>query len=126
MKTNSQPIHHQPLKPCKHPGCRNLSADGYCEEHKAEGKRKNWAKDDEKRGSSNERGYNWNWRKVRNNKLSIDPLCERCKKKGRVVVARLVHHKDRDSSNNDDTNLESLCVPCHEDEHKEERKGRRW
>ena len=26
-----------PLKPCKHPGCRNLSTDGYCEEHKADG-----------------------------------------------------------------------------------------
>ena len=25
-----------PMRPCKHPGCRNLSATGYCDEHKAE------------------------------------------------------------------------------------------
>jgi len=116
----------QPMKICRHPGCSQLTTDGYCEAHKAEGKRKNWAKDDEKRGNSSERGYNWNWRKVRNNKLSINPLCARCKMKGLVVVARLVHHKDRDSSNNADTNLESLCIPCHEDEHREERKGWKW
>ena len=26
----------QPMKPCKHPGCRKLTIDGYCEAHKAE------------------------------------------------------------------------------------------
>jgi hypothetical protein len=35
-----------------------------------------------------------------------------------------VHHKDRNPYNNDDNNLESLCEPCHDVEHKKERWGK--
>ena len=38
------------------------------------------------------------------------------------VPAVLVHHIDRDEFNNDPSNHESLCNPCHETEH--ERWGR--
>lgn len=112
----------RPLKPCKYPGCRRLSVDGYCEEHR----RKRTRDYDRQRGTPPERGYGSNWQKVRRIKLDQNPLCERCEKKGRVVIARLVHHKDRDSRNNSNENLESLCVACHEEEHKNERRGKAW
>lgn len=64
------------------------------------------------------------WRKIREAKLRRDPLCERHKAQGQAVAAALVHHKDRDETNVDEANLASLCVACHEAEHKGERFGR--
>jgi hypothetical protein len=40
-----------------------------------------------------------------------------------VMVANLqVHHRDRDRSNNDPSNLETLCARCHTLEHNEQRR----
>jgi 5-methylcytosine-specific restriction endonuclease McrA len=39
--------------------------------------------------------------------------CNRCGSKKYL----LVHHKDRDRENNDDSNLEVLCKACHQKEH---------
>ena len=76
----------------------------------------------EQRGTATERGYDHTWKKIRDRKLNADPLCERCEAKGRVVVAVLVHHKDRNPLNNKPENHESLCDRCHDDEHKNDRK----
>lgn len=57
--------------------------------------------------------------------MSSDPLCERHMAIGAPIVAVLVHHKDRDETNTREDNLESLCVECHEAEHRAERWGRR-
>ena len=62
------------------------------------------------------------WRKIRAYKLSRHPLCERCLKQGQDVPATLVHHKDGNELHNNPINHESLCVSCHEAEHK----GGRW
>ena len=72
------------------------------------------------RESAHKRGYNRQWGKVRGVKLSRDPFCERCLAKGRTVPAQMVHHKDRNSSNNSFDNLESVCLSCHNDEHRDE------
>lgn len=57
------------------------------------------------------------WRQLRAYKLATDPLCEQCRKGGRVTAARHVHHtrprKDRPDLAYNCGNLESLCVPCH-------------
>ena len=43
------------------------------------------------------------------------PRCERC---GYAQVEMLhVHHRDRDRSNNDASNLELICPNCHYEEH---------
>ena len=43
------------------------------------------------------------------------PRCERC---GYAQVEILhVHHRDRDRSNNDASNLELICPNCHYEEH---------
>ena len=105
-----------PARPCRKPGCNNLTRnkDGYCDKHSGHDKRQA----DERRGTATERGYDWQWRKVRNQKLKANPLCERC---SQVRSAVLVHHRDRNPRNNEWLNLESLCQECHELEHKSER-----
>ena len=94
--------------------------NGRCEAHTKQ-QRKRY---DESRLSAPERGYDHRWHKIRNYKLGINPLCERCKITPRVIPAALVHHKDRNPKNNRMNNLESLCVECHNAEHKGERWGR--
>ena len=63
------------------------------------------------------------WRKIRDLKLSVHPLCERCERHGRDVIATVVHHIDRDEHNNGFENLESLCRDCHEIEHRRKAGG---
>jgi hypothetical protein len=41
------------------------------------------------------------------------PECEACGSKSQLQV----HHIDRDTSNNDETNLRTLCIKCHKVEH---------
>lgn len=57
------------------------------------------------------------WRKLRAEKLAIDPLCEHCRRRGRFVQAKHVHHvKPRAEFPElalDLANLESACPPCH-------------
>ena len=60
--------------------------------------------------------------------------CERCKAKGLIVPARIVHHKiylteanyrDPSVSLNLE-NLEALCIDCHNQIHFGEKKQQRW
>lgn len=65
------------------------------------------------------------WQKLRKQKLILNPLCERCDKKGIKKPAYIVHHKDYITEENfeDDNvffnidNTESLCLDCHNKEH---------
>jgi len=45
--------------------------------------------------------------------------CERCNYDNHIA-AIVVHHKDRNRSNNDISNLEVLCANCHAIEHYKE------
>jgi len=62
------------------------------------------------------------WRQVAADyKKSVHGLCERCKKKGLYVPAKIVHHKihlNESNVNNPSVtynfdNLEALCLGCH-------------
>lgn len=67
------------------------------------------------------------WRALRVEKLKMNPLCERCFKKGIICSGVEVHHKITLSSGKsisekqklgfDIFNLETLCKQCHKDEH---------
>lgn len=65
------------------------------------------------------------WQKLRAYKLIINPICERCEKKNKIVPAAIIHHKEYVTDLNylnDDVffnidNLESLCRECHNQEH---------
>lgn len=62
---------------------------------------------------------------------SVKEACERCGMPqgfdgsgpaGRKCPSLQVHHRDRDRSNNDPSNLETLCARCHTLEHNEQRR----
>ena len=61
---------------------------------------------------------------------SVGGLCERCKAKGRLTPAEIVHHKTHLTPDNitdtnitlDWANLEALCRDCHGEVHKKIKK----
>lgn len=68
------------------------------------------------RGSSYSRGYDRNWAKCRNRYLSLNPLCENCKKFDIIEPATEVHHiipLKQGGEKLDFSNLQSLCKSCH-------------
>lgn len=64
------------------------------------------------------------WRKLRKLKFANDPLCEMCKKEGRITPAEDIHHiksfmtastpEERYRLAYDYTNLMSVCKKCHQ------------
>lgn len=107
--------------PCNKPGCNQLTNSRFCAEHEKQSK----AQYDAQRGSACERGYNYQWFKVRAMKLNMDPLCERHLKQGHDVAAVIVHHlkpiETHPELRLNIDNLQSLCNDCHELQHKSER-----
>jgi 5-methylcytosine-specific restriction protein A len=102
--------------PCRKVGCRELVVGGgYCPScRKGEGRRR-----EERRDSSNERGYTSAWRRARKGYLAKHPICRACrdKKDGLIVVATEVdhiipHRGDKDLFW-DSGNWQPLCKPCH-------------
>jgi 5-methylcytosine-specific restriction enzyme A len=73
------------------------------------------------RQNSGLRGYNGQWQKVRNIKISNDPLCEQCINHGIDEIATIVHHiksiEDAPELRLRYDNLMSLCTQCHEEIH---------
>jgi 5-methylcytosine-specific restriction enzyme A len=61
------------------------------------------------------------WRKLKRIKLASDPLCEPCRRAGRVTAATHVHHVQerhlRPDLEYDFDNLESTCLSCHNRTH---------
>ena len=67
------------------------------------------------------------WQKVRKLKLDQDPLCERCKREGRMATpGQQVHHIEPAALRPDLffvlENLETVCHPCHGKYNAEERR----
>lgn len=62
-------------------------------------------------------GYTKNWEYISQSyRESKDYTCERCGIKIDGVYKKIythVHHKDFDKTNNDESNLECLCIRCH-------------
>lgn len=102
----------KPASPCSHPGCPKLTHDRYCTEH-AKLAEHNYRKYE--RDPAIDRRYGRQWRKVRARYVALHPVCEQCKKEGRLTPTQEVHHilpLSRGGSH-DFTNLMALCKPCH-------------
>lgn len=121
IEVNAMPM--KPKRPCRYSGCPKLTnhKSGYCEEHRKLMQRhyEHFA-----RGYDHHKRYDERWRKIRNRYIKAHPLCERCYSKGKYVMAALVHHKLplSNGGTNDEENLQSLCISCHEKIHKRTRK----
>lgn len=99
----------RPATLCRSCKTATHNTSGYCDECQ---ERRVWR--NEKKGDT----FYWSpaWRKVRRLKLKQDPLCEDCKKQGRITPARLVDHiheiKDG-GARLDLKNMRSQCYKCH-------------
>lgn len=109
-------------RPCKHPGCRALSATGYCSAHEADRKIGKFA--DPHRGSRHARGYGAEWERTRKRILRRDKgLCQPHLKQGKYRPAKQVDHivskaeaRRRgwtEEMIEADENLQSICDDCH-------------
>ena len=103
----------KPKHPCSYPGCPELTTERFCEKHKKLANRQydRYSRDKAARkiyGSSE-------WKKIRARFLAAHPLCEQCRKEGRLTVATEVHHilPLRHGGTHADENLMALCKPCH-------------
>lgn len=102
----------RPARPCRHPGCSELTREGWCPRHKPKDNR-----------SAEAKSWRWMyytklWREdLRPNQLLEEPFCRECARSGKRVRATDVDHI-RDHKGNwglfcDDRNLQSLCHSCH-------------
>lgn len=102
----------KPLRPCKHPGCPNLTDKSYCKEH-AKTERDLYNR--QYRRTDINKVYGSQWRKIRERYVALHPLCEKCKEQGRLVPVDEVHHIVPTSRGGTHkfSNLMSLCKSCH-------------
>lgn len=102
----------KPLRPCKHPGCREVTREGWCPRHKPK----------YRRGESAawHRLYNLPvWQRLREDQLTREPWCAECERAGRLRVRATVADHIRPHRGNlalftDPANLQSLCKGCHD------------
>lgn len=117
-------------RPCTHPSCGALVRDGSgrCPKHQ----RAAAVAQDERRGSSAQRGYGYKWQQAREQYLAANPLCVRHQQRGDVVAATVVDHitphrlKEAIDSGDADRisaaqslfwnrkNWQPLCKQCHD------------
>lgn len=100
----------KPPKPCKHPGCPQLTSKSFCDEHSI--------LDINRRASSRERGYDSKWRTASKRYLKASPLCVNCLKDNKLVKATVVDHIIPHRGDKvlfwDESNWQSLCKRCHD------------
>lgn len=121
---------------CKVGICREYveQPERYCEKHKG-----NTATNYNKYVRTNPQNKKYadfyacgEWKRMRQYKLSINPLCEVCMRDNKKTIATIVHHVHEIRTNLgwekrlDINNLESICQSCHnKEEHAHSFKNRR-
>ena len=111
-------------KPCRHFGCRFLTDNAYCANHKPAHDAKmqkrleeRRAKFDNNRPSFRERGYSSLWDRQARIYLHANPLCVHCDRMGLTVsskeVDHMVPHKGDSGLFWSKDNWQALCKSCH-------------
>lgn len=102
----------KPKRPCSYPGCPNLTDRRFCGKHQKQENRRY-----EKYDLSPEvkKRYGRAWKKIRDRHMAEYPLCEMCKKQGRLTPAEEIHHivPLSHGGTHEESNLMSLCKACH-------------
>lgn len=113
----------KPKRPCSYPGCPLLTNGRYCVDHK---KLTDNHYNKYQRDRNHHKRYGKEWWQIRHSYITANPLCEECKKDGRLTPAKEVHHIKplADGGTHDDNNLMSLCKQCHSSI--TAREGGRW
>ncbi|MCL1857679.1 MAG: HNH endonuclease [Oscillospiraceae bacterium] len=114
---------YKPKKPCAFHGCRELTANRYCDAH-AKQETKRYNKYDRDSGSN--KRYGRTWKRIRDRYIAAHPLCEKCGESGKLTPADEIHHIKplSKSGTHAADNLMSLCKPCHSEI--TARNGDRW
>jgi 5-methylcytosine-specific restriction protein A len=112
-------------RPCRHRGCPHTTRNGFCEQHAGEAYRR---PADLYRGTPAERGYDSDWRRVREEHLYEHPVCEECLESGVVNDQQLeVDHVIPISTRPDlrlvSSNLRTLCHTHHQHKTRREQSG---
>jgi len=101
-------------KRCGYRGCPNLTRERYCEEHLP------FARQvcDRRRGSTKERGYDADWKRIAECRRQLDcGLCQMCLLEGLVRASQLVDHiipiHVRPDWRLEIGNTQVLCFDCH-------------
>ena len=102
----------KPLRPCKHPGCPELTREGYCPKHKPTHRR---------RASAEYHGWYllpvWT-DDLRPGQLLREPFCRECARRGIRTTATVVDHIRPHRGDwalfIDQANHQSLCKSCHD------------
>lgn len=102
---------------CGQPGCtqRVHPRIGRCDAHRRQQQREHDRL--RHRLSAALRGYDRQWRRLRERVLFQRPLCEDCRARGELTLSAEVHHvvkvADDWQRRLDPDNLMALCEPCH-------------
>ncbi|MCY8074263.1 HNH endonuclease [Bacillus haynesii] len=113
----------KPLRECKAHGCKTLTREGYCSDHKHVKQEETKHYNKHSRNKTITSFYkSTEWKRTRELVLLRDNrLCQRCLREHRFTHADMVHHivevKQDWSKRLDLSNLESLCNACHNKVH---------
>lgn len=103
----------KPFKICAKAGCDEKTKGRFCNQHK----KLQWSGFDAKRENSNQRGYDYDWRKFRDWFLTEHPLCLFCLDDGLVNDATEVDHikplAEFPELKYHADNCRALCKRCH-------------
>ena len=100
---------YKPAHPCNAPGCPRLTTRRYCPEHQ----RAYDARRDAERGTAAERGYDQQWRNVRQRALARDGFRCRACGSGEGLEVHHVVPMSKGGSRFALSNLMTLCGTCH-------------
>ena len=103
---------YKPKRPCSYPGCPRLTSGRYCEEHQ---KIITAHYNKHQRDPASKRRYGRAWKRIRDRYIAAHPLCEQCKRAGKITPAEEVHHilPLSKGGTHVESNLMALCKRCH-------------
>ncbi len=99
-----------PPKPCKHPGCPEVTRDGYCHKHKQY--ERAVKRTYQSRKNTDPFYSSTAWKRLRKYYRDRNPLCEVCGKAAAVMVDHVIPIKDGGAPM-ELANLQALCWKCH-------------
>jgi 5-methylcytosine-specific restriction enzyme A len=123
-----------PWRLCRKPGCSSLVKKGYCPAHTIiaeQSERERFKALDARKTPEMRKFYSSAaWTKISRLHRIREPLCRRCRERGKVRPAALTHHSmalqalwNAGLNPFDEQYLESLCHQCHQEDLKAKNNG---